>query len=153
MAIKEGQPAPDFSLNDETGKTHKLSDYRGQTVVLYFYPKDDTPGCTQQACDFRDSLEALQAAGVDVVGISTDEPEALREFAKDFELNFPLLSDADHQAAEAWGAWGEKAVNGNTVTGTLRSTMLVNADGTIGRAEYNVSADGHVARLRAELGL
>ncbi len=148
-----GQPAPGFSLPDAGGNKVSLGDFAGRQVIVYFYPKAATPGCTTEACDFRDSLEALQAAGVDVVGISTDEPEALREFAKDFELNFPLLSDADHQAAEAWGAWGEKAVNGNTVTGTLRSTMLVNADGTIGRAEYNVSADGHVARLRAELGL
>ena len=152
-ALTPGQAAPGFSLPDAAGRNVSLSDYAGRQVIVYFYPKAATPGCTTEACDFRDSLAALQAAGVDVVGISTDPQEALASFANDFGLNFPLLSDADHQVAEAWGAWGEKLVKDKTVMGTLRSTVVVNADGTVRTAEYNVSADGHVARLRAELGL
>lgn len=151
--LTAGQQAPNFSLPDATGRATALSDYTGRQVIIYFYPKAATPGCTTEACDFRDSLAALQGAGVDVVGISTDAQESLSEFAKDFDLNFPLLSDANHQVAEAWGAWGEKVVNGNTMIGTLRSTVVVNADGTVRSAEYNVNADGHVARLRTELGL
>ncbi|MEO8222969.1 MAG: thioredoxin-dependent thiol peroxidase [Specibacter sp.] len=152
-SLSTGQETPGFSLPDASGTNISLSDYAGRQVIVYFYPKAATPGCTTEACDFRDSLAALQAAGVDVVGISTDPLEALSNFASEFELNFPLLSDADHQVAEAWGAWGEKLVNNKTVIGTLRSTVIVNADGTVRTAEYNVSADGHVARLRAELGL
>lgn len=151
--LTTGQAAPGFSLPDAAGKNVSLSDYSGRQVIVYFYPKAATPGCTTEACDFRDSLAALQAAGVDVVGISTDTLDALASFANEFELNFPLLSDADHRIAEAWGAWGEKLVKDKTVMGTLRSTVVVNADGTVRTAEYNVSADGHVARLRTELGL
>ncbi|ALV46561.1 peroxiredoxin [Arthrobacter alpinus] len=152
-ALTSGQAAPGFTLPDASGRTVSLSDYAGRQVIVYFYPKAATPGCTTEACDFRDSLAALQAAGVDVVGISTDAPEALTTFAEDHGLNFPLLSDADHRVAEAWGAWGEKLVNNKTVMGTLRSTAVVNADGTVRTAEYRVSAEGHVARLRTELGL
>lgn len=152
-ALMTGQAAPGFTLPDASGQTISLSDYSGRQVVVYFYPKAATPGCTTEACDFRDSLAALQAAGVDVVGISTDATDALASFANEFELNFPLLSDVDHKIAEAWGAWGEKLVNNKTVTGTLRSTVVVNIDGTVRSAEYNVSAEGHVARLRGELGL
>ncbi|WP_125615998.1 thioredoxin-dependent thiol peroxidase [Specibacter cremeus] len=151
--LTPGQPAPGFTLPTADGTNVSLSDFAGRQVVVYFYPKAATPGCTTEACDFRDSLAALQGAGIDVVGISTDAPGALAAFAGDFELNFPLLSDADHGAAEAWGAWGEKEVNGNKFFGTLRSTFVINADGTIRTAEYNVAADGHVARLRTELGL
>ncbi|MHA7270668.1 thioredoxin-dependent thiol peroxidase [Arthrobacter sp. HLT1-20] len=151
--LTPGQAAPGFTLPDAGGRNISLSDYAGRQVIVYFYPKAATPGCTTEACDFRDSLAALQAAGVDVVGISTDPQDALASFSSEFELNFPLLSDANHQAAEAWGAWGEKLVNNKTVVGTLRSTVVVNADGTVRTAEYNVSADGHVARLRTELGL
>lgn len=151
--LTTGQAAPGFSLPDAAGKNVSLSDYSGRQVIVYFYPKAATPGCTTEACDFRDSLAALQAAGVDVVGISTDAQDALASFANEFGLNFPLLSDADHRIAEAWGAWGEKLVKDKTVMGTLRSTVVVNADGTVRTAEYNVSADGHVARLRTELGL
>lgn len=151
-ALTAGQAAPGFSLPDAGGRNVSLSDYAGRQVIVYFYPKAATPGCTTEACDFRDSLAAMQAAGVDVVGISTDPQDALASFANDFGLNFPLLSDADHQVAEAWGAWGEKLVKDKTVMGTLRSTVVVNADGTVRTAEYKVSADGHVARLRTELG-
>lgn len=150
--LTAGDTAPGFSLSDAEGNTISLSDYAGRKVVVYFYPKAATPGCTTEACDFRDSLSALKAKGVDVIGISTDPVDALAAFSNDFELNFPLLSDADHATAEAWGAWGEKVINGNTMIGTLRSTFVVNEDGTLANAEYNVNAEGHVARLRAELG-
>ena len=151
--LTSGQAAPNFSLPDSLGRAIALADYAGRQVVVYFYPKAGTPGCTTEACDFRDSLAALQGGGVQVVGISTDPQESLANFAHEFGLNFPLLSDLDHQVAEAWGAWGEKVVNGNTMIGTLRSTVVVNADGTVHSAEYNVSAEGHVARLRSSLGL
>lgn len=151
--LTAAQTTPGFSLPDANGKTVSLADYAGRQVIVYFYPKAATPGCTTEACDFRDSLTALQGAGVDVVGISTDPQEALTTFAEEFSLNFPLLSDANHEVAEAWGAWGEKVINGNTMIGTLRSTVVVNADGTVRSAEYNVNAEGHVARLRTELGL
>ncbi len=151
--LSAGTPAPNFSLPNAAGEQVSLADYAGRQVVVYFYPKAATPGCTTEACDFRDSLSALNGAGVDVVGISTDPQEALATFAEDFGLNFPLLSDAGHKTAEAWGAWGEKVVNGNTMIGTLRSTIVVNADGTVHSAEYNVNAEGHVSRLRTELGL
>ncbi|RAN70857.1 thioredoxin-dependent thiol peroxidase [Bacillus sp. SRB_336] len=151
--LAAGNPAPNFSLPNAAGEEVSLADYAGRQVVVYFYPKAATPGCTTEACDFRDSLSALNGAGIDVVGISTDPQQDLAKFAEDFGLNFPLLSDLDHATAEAWGAWGEKKVNGTTLIGTLRSTVVVNADGTVHSAEYNVAADGHVARLRGELGL
>ena len=151
--LKTGQKAPEFTLTDAKGAAVSLSDYAGRQVIVYFYPKAATPGCTTEACDFRDSLPALHAAGVDVVGISTDPQDALQAFIEDHQLTFPLLSDQDHQVAEAWGAWGEKTVNGQAMVGTLRSTVIVDADGTVRSAEYNVNADGHVARLRTELGL
>lgn len=150
--LHAGDVAPAFSLPDATGKQISLADYAGTEVVVYIYPKAATPGCTTEACDFRDNLEALKAVGISVIGISTDPVEALAEFSNDFDLNFPLLSDEEHGVAEAYGAWGEKTFNGNTSIGTLRSTVVVNADGTVRSAEYNVNAEGHVARLRAELG-
>ncbi|MCQ9165235.1 MULTISPECIES: thioredoxin-dependent thiol peroxidase [unclassified Arthrobacter] len=151
--LAAGKPAPNFSLPNADGEQVSLADYAGRTVVVYFYPKAATPGCTTEACDFRDSLSALNNAGVDVVGISTDPQQDLARFTTDFGLNFPLLSDLNHEVAESWGAWGEKKVNGTTLIGTLRSTVVVNPDGTVRSAGYNVAADGHVARLRRELGL
>ncbi|NVM96274.1 thioredoxin-dependent thiol peroxidase [Arthrobacter wenxiniae] len=151
--LSAGTPAPNFSLPNAAGEQVSLADYAGRQVVVYFYPKAATPGCTTEACDFRDSLSALNGAGVEVVGISTDPQKDLAKFSEDFGLNFPLLSDLNHEVAEAWGAWGEKKVNGTTLIGTLRSTVVVNADGTVHSAEYNVAADGHVARLRSSLGL
>ena len=151
--LAAGQVPPGFVLPDATGQLVSLSDFAGRTLIVYFYPKAATPGCTTEACDFRDSLAGLHGAGIDVVGISTDPQEALEKFSADFGLNFPLLSDADHQTAEAWGAWGEKDLGGTKVIGTLRSTMVIDPDGTVASAEYNVSADGHVARLRSSLGL
>jgi len=151
--LAAGQVPPGFALPDATGKLVSLNDFAGRTLIVYFYPKAATPGCTTEACDFRDSLAGLHRAGIDVVGVSTDPQEALAKFSDDFGLNFPLLSDAEHQTAEAWGAWGEKEIGGNKVIGTRRSTMVINPDGTVASAEYNVSADGHVARLRGSLGL
>ncbi len=149
--LTPGATAPAFSLPDAQGNAVSLADYAGRQVIVYFYPKAATPGCTTEACDFRDNLSALHAAGVDVVGISTDPQEALVSFKEEFGLNFPLLSDEAHEVAEAWGAWGDKVVNGNAMVGTLRSTVVVNADGTVNSAEYNVNAEGHVARLREQL--
>jgi len=120
---------------------------------VYFYPKAATPGCTTEACDFRDNLNSLQAAGFDVVGISPDEPEALQDFAEAESLTFPLLSDIDNEVAKAYGSFGEKEFNGKTFTGTLRSTVVVDPEGNVRLAEYNVDAKGHVARLRESLGV
>ncbi|MFJ6312869.1 peroxiredoxin [Pseudarthrobacter oxydans] len=146
-------PAPDFTLPDAAGQPVSLASYRGRNVIVYFYPKAATPGCTTEACDFRDSLASLQGKGYDVVGISPDAPEALAGFTGDFGLTFPLLSDPDHAVALAYGAWGEKLVNGEITEGVLRSTVVVGTDGTVVLARYQVDAKGHVAALRRELGL
>ena len=151
--LEPGRQAPDFTLPDAEGRPVSLADHRGRRVVVYFYPKAATPGCTTQACDFRDSLERFAADGFAVVGISPDPPEALARFAADQSLTFPLLSDADHRVAEAYGAWGEKKNYGRTYEGLVRSTVVVGADGTVELAQYNVRATGHVAKLRRDLGL
>ncbi|MEA5453911.1 thioredoxin-dependent thiol peroxidase [Sinomonas sp. JGH33] len=151
--LAAGQPAPEFTLPDATGKGVSLADYRGGRVVVYFYPKAATPGCTTEACDFRDSLDALNAAGVSVVGISPDPVEAIASFADDYSLTFPLLADDGAAVAKAWGAWGEKIVNGEVVEGILRSTAVVAPDGSIESVDYAVKADGHVAALRDRLGV
>lgn len=151
--LAEGQPAPDFSLQDADGNTVTLSGFRGRSVVVYFYPAASTPGCTKQACDFRDSLATLNGAGFDVLGISPDKPAKLAKFRDAEGLTFPLLSDVDKSVMTAWGAFGEKQNYGRTVQGVIRSTFIVNPDGTIGKALYNVKATGHVERLRKELGV
>ncbi|HXD27723.1 MAG TPA: thioredoxin-dependent thiol peroxidase [Arthrobacter sp.] len=151
--LQPGAPAPAFSLADAQGNTIGLADFAGRSVVVYFYPKAATPGCTTEACDFRDSLTALAGAGYDVVGISSDPLEDLQAFAADQSLTFPLLSDPDHEVAKAYGAYGDKEFGGKVHTGTLRSTIVVNPDGTVKSAEYDVDAQGHVARLRQELGV
>ncbi|WGW11418.1 peroxiredoxin [Saxibacter everestensis] len=148
-----GSPAPDFTLPSANGDDVSLSDYAGRGVVVYFYPKAATPGCTTEACDFRDNLGSLVAAGYAVVGISSDSTGALQEFAADQHLTFPLLSDTSNATAQAWGAYGEKQLNGQTVTGTIRSTVVVDPDGSVRLAEYGVDAKGHVARLRETLGV
>ena len=140
-------------MPDASGTPVSLSDLRGSRVVLSAYPAAGTPGCTAQACDFRDNLASLQAAGYRVVGISPDTPAALARFAEAESLPFPLLSDPDHQVLAAYGAYGEKTLYGRTVTGVIRSTFVLDADGTVQTALYNVKATGHVARLRRELGI
>jgi peroxiredoxin Q/BCP len=151
--LQPGSPAPTFTLPDAAGSKVSLADYAGRNVVVYFYPKAATPGCTTEACDFRDNLNSLQAAGYDVVGISPDEPEALQDFAEAESLTFPLLSDVGNEVAKAYGSFGEKEFNGKKFTGTLRSTVVVDPEGNVRLAEYNVDAKGHVARLRESLGV
>ncbi|MEV4312720.1 thioredoxin-dependent thiol peroxidase [Actinocrispum sp. NPDC049592] len=151
--LAAGDAAPDFTLPDSTGKTVSLSDYRGRSVVVYFYPAAGTPGCTKQACDFRDNLAELNDAGFEVLGISPDKPAKLARFVADEGLTFPLLSDEDRSVMQEWGAYGEKQNYGRTVTGVIRSTFIVDADGKIAKAAYNVRATGHVAKLRKDLGV
>lgn len=151
--LSEGDPAPDFQLPDSTGKPVSLADYRGQSVVVYFYPAASTPGCTTQACDFRDSLAALNDAGFIVLGISPDKPAKLAKFAANEQLTFPLLADENREVLTEWGAYGEKQSYGRTITGVIRSTFLVDPDGKIAKAMYNVRATGHVAKLRKEIGV
>ena len=151
--LEPGDSAPDFDLADDAGGRIRLADLRGQRVVLYAYPAAMTPGCTKQACDFRDSLDALAAAGIRVVGISPDPPEKLAAFRAKEGLTFPMASDPDRTVLSAYGAYGEKSLYGRTVVGVIRSTFVIDAEGRIERAMYNVKATGHVAKLRRELGL
>jgi thioredoxin-dependent peroxiredoxin len=148
-----GTQAPDFALLNSEGQKVSLSDYRGRNVIVYFYPEAATPGCTTEACDFRDSLSSLQSSGYEVLGISPDAPEKIAGFAGDFSLTFPLLSDEDHAVALAYGAWGEKLVNGEVVDGLVRSTVVLDGEGKVKLTQYQVKAQGHVAALKAELGL
>ena len=151
--LSEGDPAPDFQLPDSTGKPVSLADYRGRSVVVYFYPAASTPGCTKEACDFRDSLAELNDAGFDVLGISPDKPAKLAKFAAAEKLTFPLLGDESREVLIEWGAYGEKQSYGRTITGVIRSTFIVDPDGKIAKAMYNVRATGHVAKLRKEIGV
>jgi peroxiredoxin Q/BCP len=151
--LTEGQPAPDFTLPDSTGREVSLSDYRGKHLVVFFYPAALTPGCTTEACDFRDSLAPLRAAGYEVVGISPDKPEKQAKFVEKHELTYPLLCDVDRSVMTEWGAYGEKKLYGKTVTGVIRSTVVVAPDGTVELARYNVKATGHVSALTKALGL
>jgi peroxiredoxin Q/BCP len=149
--LQPGDPAPEFTLPDADGKSVSLTDFRGRRVILYAYPAASTPGCTKQACDFRDSLAELGGAGLDVIGISPDKPEKLAKFRDAEGLTFPLVSDPDKSVLTQYGAFGEKQLYGKTVTGVIRSTFVIDADGKIERAMYNVKATGHVAKLRREL--
>ena len=151
--LSAGDHAPDFTLTDAFGNSVSLSEFRGEKVVVYFYPAAATPGCTTQACDFRDNLSSLAAAGYRVLGVSPDAPEKLRTFSEDEHLTFPLLSDEDHAVAGAWGAWGEKKNYGKTYEGLIRSTVVLDEGGKVALAQYNVKATGHVAKLRRDLGV
>lgn len=153
VKLQPGTPAPDFTLPDTAGTPVSLAAYRGKNVIVYFYPEAATPGCTTEACDFRDSLASLQDSGYEVLGISPDAPEALARFTGDFGLTFPLLADEDHAVAYAYGAWGEKLVRGEITEGIVRSTVVVDPDGNVTLARYQVKAEGHVAALKEELGV
>ncbi len=149
--LSPGDVAPEFSLADADGKTVSLSSLRGQRVIVYFYPAAMTPGCTKEACDFRDNLAELAGAGLTVLGISPDKPEKLAKFRDKESLNFTLLADPDRAVLGAYGAYGEKMMYGKKTTGVIRSSFVIAADGTIERAYYNVKATGHVNRLRKDL--
>ena len=148
-----GDLAPDFTLSDDSGAQVRLSALRGSKVIVYFYPAAMTPGCTKQACDFTDSLDSLKAAGYEVLGISPDQPEKLAKFRDRDALTITLLSDPDRSVMKAWGAFGLKKLYGKEVEGVIRSTFVVDEQGTVEHAQYNVKATGHVAKLRKDLGL
>ena len=151
--LEAGDTAPAFTLPDADGNEVSLADYAGKKVIVYFSPAASTPGCTKQACDFRDSLAELNGEGIEVIGISPDKPAKLAKFRDAEELNFPLLSDPEKATLEAWGTFGEKKMYGKTVQGVIRSTFLVDEAGKIEVAQYNVRATGHVAKLRRDLSV
>ncbi|PPF61545.1 thioredoxin-dependent thiol peroxidase [Clavibacter michiganensis] len=151
--LTAGTPAPEFTLLDQDGVEVSLSDFRGQKTIVYFYPEADTPGCTTQACDFRDNLNSLAGAGYQVLGVSRDKPGKLAAFKENQNLTFPLLSDPDKTVHEAYATWGEKSLYGKIVTGVIRSTFVLDENGVITHALYNVKATGHVASLRKKLGI
>lgn len=141
--IDPGKKAPAFDLKDQHGKTHRLADYAGRPVVLYFYPKDDTPGCTKEACDFRDNLPKFKTSKAAVVGVSVLDEASKARFAEKYDLTFPLLADADHEVADKYGAWQKKSRYGREYMGVARTTYLIDADGKIARRWDNVKVDGH----------
>jgi thioredoxin-dependent peroxiredoxin len=151
--LSAGDTAPDFTLTSDTGELVSLSDLRGQKAIIYFYPAAMTPGCTTQACDFSDSLSSLKAAGYQVLGVSPETPDKLAKFREHDGLTITLLSDPDKAVLTAYGAYGEKKMYGKTVQGVIRSTFVVDEEGTLELAQYNVKATGHVAKLRRDLGL
>jgi len=149
--LKAGDTAPSFSLTDQDGKTVKLADFKGRTLLVYFYPKADTPGCTKQACSVRDHRADLTKLGVALVGISPDLPAAQKKFDQKYQLGFPLLSDADHTVAEAWGVWGEKTMYGKKFQGIIRSSFLVDGKGKLTRVWYNVKPEETVPKAKEAL--
>jgi len=151
--LQPGDTAPAFTLPSDTGESVSLGDLTGRKVIVYFYPAAMTPGCTKQACDFTDSLDALKAQGYEVLGISPDKPEKLAKFRERDGLTITLLSDAHKSVMQAYGAYGEKKLYGKLVEGVIRSTFVVDEDGKVTLAQYNVKATGHVAKLRRDLGL
>ena len=151
--LETGQTAPAFTLPDHAGRSVSLNDFTGRSLIIFFYPAAMTPGCTKEACDFRDSLVRLQQAGYEVIGISPDKPQKLAKFVQKESLTYPLLSDADRAVMDAYGAYGEKTLYGKKVTGVIRSTIVVGPDGTVAVPKYNVKATGHVALLSRALGL
>lgn len=153
MAISAGTPAPEFELPDDTGILRKLSDYRGRNVILYFYPKDDTPGCTREACNFRDDYSAYEKAGVAILGVSPDDVKSHAKFKKKFQIPFPLLADEGHKVCDLYGVWGPKKFMGREYEGVLRTTFLIDQDGRIARVFENVRPAEHSAELLSELGV
>ncbi|WP_322791529.1 thioredoxin-dependent thiol peroxidase [Bellilinea sp.] len=151
MPISANIPAPDFELLDETGTPRRLSDYRGRPVVLYFYPKDDTPGCTKEACSFRDDYSVYEEAGVVILGVSPDSPKSHAKFKEKYNLPFTLLADEEHRVCELYGAWGRKKFMGREYDGVLRTTFLISADGTILRVFPDVKPEGHSKEVLAAL--
>jgi thioredoxin-dependent peroxiredoxin len=149
--LEAGDRAPAFTLPDQDGSSVALTSLKGQSVIVYFYPADDTPGCTKEACQFNDNLKAFEKANVAVLGISPDGAEKHTKFRTKYKLKFPLLTDTSHTVMEKYGAWGEKMMYGKKKIGTIRSTFLVGPDGKIKRAWYNVRADGHAAKVLEEL--
>ncbi len=153
MPISAGIPAPDFELLDDTGKPRKLSEFRGKNVILYFYPADDTPGCTKEACNFRDDYSAYEKAGVAILGVSPDSVESHVKFKKKFQLQFPLLADDGHKICDLYGTWGPKKFVGKEYEGVIRTTFLIDGDGKIKHVYENVRPAEHSTELLAELGL
>ncbi|MCU1470268.1 MAG: peroxiredoxin [Glaciihabitans sp.] len=153
IRLEAGEPAPSFTLDDQDGHPVSLSDFSGEKTIVYFYPAASTPGCTTEACDFRDNINSLKSAGYQVLGVSKDQLPALKRFQQEQGLNFPLLSDPDLIVHKEYGAYGEKSLYGKTVVGTLRSTFVVDENGKVKLPLYNVKATGHVASLRKKLGL
>ena len=149
--LTEGTKAPTFTLPDQDGNRVSLDDFKGAKVLVYFYPADDTPGCTKEACQFNDNLAGFQAAGVPVIGVSPDDAASHQRFRNKYGLRFPLLTDTDHTVMDGWGAWGEKTSYGRTSVGVLRSTFLLDEDGRVERAWHNVKADGHAASVLSQL--
>ncbi|OGR87296.1 MAG: alkyl hydroperoxide reductase [Elusimicrobia bacterium RIFCSPLOWO2_01_FULL_60_11] len=149
--LQEGAAAPDFSVKDQDGKTVRLSDFKGRQIVLYFYPKDDTPGCTKESCGFRDNEKRLQAVGAQVLGVSLDGPESHRKFIKKFSLNFPLLSDEDAKVSKLYGVYKKKAMFANIFMGIERSTFVIGADGKLKKIFRKVKVDGHTEEVLAAL--
>jgi peroxiredoxin Q/BCP len=151
MAIREGDVAPDFEVLDDQGRPFRLSELKGKQVVLYFYPKADTPGCTKEACEFRDSVSEYRRRGVEVIGISPDHPTAQAKFKTKYELTFPLLADPDHQVAEAYGVWKQKSMYGKKYMGVERTTFVIGPDGRVKKTFEKVKPDGHAAQVLASL--
>jgi peroxiredoxin Q/BCP len=149
--IEEGKPAPEFELRSDSGETVRLSDLRGRPVVLYFYPKDDTPGCTTEACEFRDAYDVFRERGVEILGVSPDDVRSHEKFKTKYELPFTLLADPDHKVAEAYGVWGERSFAGKKYMGINRSTFVIDEDGNIARAMMGIKPAGHAAQVLDEL--
>lgn len=152
MMIKQGELAPDFELPDQEGSTKKLSDYRGSKVVLYFYPKDDTPGCTTEACSFRDNFSDLRRHQIEVLGVSADDVKSHARFHEKYHLPFTLLSDADHKVSEAYGVWGQKKMAGNEYMGIFRTTFLIDKDGKILKVYEKVKPENHANEILSDFG-
>ena len=149
--VEEGKPAPDFELTSDSGDTVKLSDLRGKPVVLYFYPKDDTPGCTTEACEFRDAYDVFRERGAEVLGVSPDDVASHGKFKTKYELPFTLLADPEHQVAEKYGVWGERSAYGKTSMGIKRSTFIIDEDGNVARAMLGIKPAGHAEQVLASL--